>query len=57
LWSVDDESTTELMSQFYRELKSGVTKAEALRHAQLAVFANEERPYFWAPFVLVGNWL
>ena len=57
LWSVDDESTTELMSQFYRELKSGVTKAEALRHAQLAVFAKEERPYFWAPFVLVGNWL
>ncbi len=57
LWSVDDESTTELMSQFYRELKSGVTKAEALRHAQLAVFAKEERPYFWAPYVLVGNWL
>ena len=57
LWSVDDESTTELMSQFYQDLKSGVTKAEALRHAQLAVFAKEERPYFWAPFVLVGNWL
>ncbi|HEY9669405.1 MAG TPA: CHAT domain-containing protein, partial [Coleofasciculaceae cyanobacterium] len=57
LWSVDDESTTELMSQFYRELKSGVTKAEALQHAQLAVFAKEERPYFWAPYVLVGNWL
>lgn len=57
LWSVDDESTTELMSQFYREIKSGVTKAEALQHAQLAVFAKEERPYFWAPFVLVGNWL
>jgi CHAT domain-containing protein len=54
---VDDESTTELMSQFYQDLKSGVTKAEALRHAQLAVFAKEERPYFWAPFVLVGNWL
>jgi CHAT domain-containing protein len=57
LWSVDDESTTELMSQFYRDLNSGVTKAEALRQAQLAVFAKEERPYFWAPFVLVGNWL
>ncbi len=57
LWSVDDESTTELMSQFYRDLNSGVTKAEALRQAQLAVFAKEERPYFWAPYVLVGNWL
>jgi CHAT domain-containing protein len=57
LWSVDDESTTELMSQFYRELKTGTTKAEALQRAQLAVFANEKRPYFWSPYVMVGNWL
>ena len=57
LWSVDDESTTELMSQFYRELKTGVTKAEALRRAQLAVLKHEKSPYFWAPYVLVGNWL
>ena len=57
LWSVDDASTAELMSQFYRELNSGVTKAEALQHAQLAVLNHEQRPYFWAPYVLVGNWL
>lgn len=57
LWSVDDQFTADLMSQFYRELNAGVNKAEALQHAQIAVFAKEERPYFWAPFVLVGNWL
>jgi CHAT domain-containing protein len=57
LWSVDDESTANLMSQFYQELKAGVNKAEALRRAQLAVFNQEKSPYFWAPFVLVGNWL
>ncbi|MBW4499438.1 MAG: CHAT domain-containing protein [Scytonema hyalinum WJT4-NPBG1] len=57
LWSVDDESTANLMSKFYQELKAGVNKAEALQHAQLAVFAQQKNPYFWAPFVLVGNWL
>lgn len=57
LWSVDDEFTANLMSHFYQELKAGVNKAEALQHAQLAVFAQQKNPYFWAPFVLVGNWL
>jgi CHAT domain-containing protein len=57
LWSVDDESTANLMSRFYQELKTGVNKAEALRRAQLAVFTQQKSPYFWAPFVLVGNWL
>jgi CHAT domain-containing protein len=57
LWSVDDQSTAFLMSEFYRQLKTGVTKAEALQHAQLAVVAKENSPYYWAPYVLLGNWL
>ncbi|MCC5661121.1 CHAT domain-containing protein [Nostoc sp. XA010] len=60
LWSVEDESTVELMNKFYSELKQpGVTKAEALRQAQLSLLRspNYRRPYYWAPFVLVGNWL
>lgn len=58
LWSVDDRSTAELMSQFYQEFaKAQVTKAEALRRAQLTLLTNYEIPYFWAPYVLVGNWL
>lgn len=60
LWSVSDEATPVLMEQFYQELAKGtVTKAEALRRSQLALLHNPQysRPYFWAAFVLVGNWL
>ncbi len=57
LWSVDDQSTAKLMSEFYQELKTGTNKAQALQRAQLAVFAKEKSPYFWAPYVLLGNWL
>lgn len=60
LWSVDDRSTAVLMTQFYRELaNTTVSKAEALRQAQLSLLQNPQYQYprFWAPFVLVGNWL
>jgi CHAT domain-containing protein len=60
LWSVSDEATSELMREFYSQLSSGqVSKAEALRQAQLAVLADPlyKHPYFWSAFVLVGNWL
>jgi CHAT domain-containing protein len=62
LWSVDDQSTAALMSEFYRQLaNTNLTKAEALQRAQLALWNNNnldwKRPYFWAAYVLVGNWL
>lgn len=59
LWPVSDRSTADLMVEFYQELaKAGETKAEALRNAQLSLLKGEyQHPYFWAPFVLVGNWL
>ncbi|UBF30377.1 CHAT domain-containing protein (plasmid) [Kovacikia minuta CCNUW1] len=60
LWSVSDRSTASLMIQFYRELgKPGVTKAEALRRAQVSLLHQDDytSPYYWAPFVLLGNWL
>lgn len=62
LWPVDDQSTTELMSEFYRQLaNTNLTKAEALQRAQLALWNNKSQdwklPYFWAAYVLVGNWL
>ena len=59
LWPVSDKSTADLMVEFYRGLgKAGETKAEALRNAQLSLLKGDYRhPYFWAPFVLVGNWL
>lgn len=61
LWQVSDESTALLMSQFYQELvqkKEPVSKAEALRRAQLKLLQDHryQHPFFWAPYVLVGNW-
>ncbi|MDY6785676.1 MAG: CHAT domain-containing protein [Cyanobacteriota bacterium] len=60
LWSVSDESTSNLMQEFYRQLTTNRTsKAEALRQAQLKALQSSlhKHPYFWASFVLVGNWL
>ncbi len=60
LWSVDDRSTSSFMVEFYQGLaQSQVTKVQALRDAQLALLKQPEfrHPYYWAPFVLVGNWL
>jgi CHAT domain-containing protein len=95
LWNVPDESTAELMAEFYRrrQIGRGMTKAAALRQAQLALLRGEgigaelakrssrssepvkpegkekdallykpdpkrpnAHPYYWAPFILFGNW-
>ena len=92
LWSVADESTQQLMREFYRlrQAEAGMSKAEALRQAQLELLngswnpngtKTESRgirtdyaensgsgsfqfdpqrpfahPYYWAPFILIGNW-
>jgi CHAT domain-containing protein len=59
LWSVQDESTALLMSQLYENLRqSGITRAEALRQAQLKLLRSTEyqHPFYWSPFVLIGNW-
>ncbi len=58
LWSVDAKSTKELMLEFYSLLKDGNDKATALQIAQKSIMSKEEysHPYYWAPFVLVGDW-
>ncbi|MCU0544243.1 MAG: CHAT domain-containing protein [Oscillatoriaceae cyanobacterium Prado104] len=59
LWQVNDESTAIFMAEFYKQLAlSKVSKAEALRNAQLMLLKTTKyrNPFFWAPFVLVGNW-
>jgi CHAT domain-containing protein len=59
LWSVNDESTATLMSQFYQnKLAKGMTPAAALRQAQLEMLRNPkyQAPYYWAPFILQGEW-
>ncbi|MGK7900515.1 MAG: CHAT domain-containing protein [Hormoscilla sp.] len=60
LWKANDKATAELMGEFYRNLTAeGTEVSKALREAQLALLKKEEyqHPYYWAPFVLVGNWL
>jgi len=83
LWSVNDGGTQVLMDVFYAKLKQGnLTKAEALRQAQIALIATNKNtdgkergssieiealpsnvsdrlshPYYWAPFILIGNGL
>ena len=87
LWPVADMSTPLLMREFYRlrEAQPGITKAEAIRRAQLALLTEEIKPisagkatrdlllpsaptkasfvpasfahpFYWAPFILIGNW-
>jgi CHAT domain-containing protein len=46
------------MTEFYRRLAAGAPKAEALRGAQLALLKDRKtrHPFYWAPFVLIGDW-
>jgi CHAT domain-containing protein len=55
LWLVQDEATAFLMDKYYERLCSNVRPAEALRGAQLALKDEYSHPYYWAPFILVGQ--
>lgn len=66
LWSVDEQATLELMTNFYAELsrtaadgKSQVSKAQAMRAAQIKMLRGQrfDHPYHWAGFLVIGNWL
>ena len=60
LWPVSDEGTYDLMINFYRGLGAeGVSKAVALAEAQRGQIAKRtfRHPYYWAPFLLISNWL
>jgi CHAT domain-containing protein len=59
LWSVADESTADLMTRFYSELRAGKSKDEALRSAQLGAIRGQtaySHPFHWAAFQLFGDW-
>jgi CHAT domain-containing protein/tetratricopeptide (TPR) repeat protein len=58
LWSVGDDSTADLMTRFYSHLRSGRTKDDALRAAQLEMIRRRElsHPFHWAAFQLMGDW-
>jgi CHAT domain-containing protein len=59
LWSVSDDATGLLMTNLYQNLATQkLGKAESLKAAQLSLLKNPKyrSPFYWAPFVLVGNW-
>ncbi len=60
LWFIGDESTVHLIEAFYQNLKnSDMSKAVALQKAQQVLIKDEDfrHPVYWAPFILIGNWL
>lgn len=57
LWDVQDRSTLEFMTHFYKFLVAGANKADAVQQAMQAVRNSFPHPYYWAPFTLVGNFL
>lgn len=61
LWFVNDASSVELISEFYRQLYQNptISKAEALRRAQMKLLQDPDlsHPIYWAPYEIIGNWL
>ncbi len=62
LWKVDDAATVQLIVTFYQRWQGGLSKAKALQAAQIAwIEAHQQELYshpgYWAPFILIGNWL
>ena len=58
LWPVSDVVSHEVMSAYYRGLKDGLGRGEALRQAQLTLLARATRrhPFYWASFIQAGEW-
>jgi CHAT domain-containing protein/uncharacterized protein HemY len=53
LWNAEDNTSAEIMTQFYQNLKNGMTKSEAMRQAKLSQIKSH--PFFWSPFILIGS--
>tara|TARA_R110001599_G_scaffold353442_1_gene592247 strand:- start:26518 stop:28698 length:2181 start_codon:yes stop_codon:yes gene_type:complete len=60
LWYIDDNATSQLIADFYKQLsQEDQTKAKALQMAQVNMITQTSltHPRFWAPFLMIGNWL
>jgi CHAT domain-containing protein len=58
LWPVSDQVTRELMTGYYRNLKKGMGRGEALREVRLEMIKqpNRRHPFYWASFIQSGEW-
>lgn len=60
LWFVSDEATSQLVAEFYQQLQDPtLSKAQSLQNAQKKLIEERQfrHPAYWAPFLLIGNWL
>jgi len=59
LWNIDDQSTSEITTTFYKNLSEGESKSKALHNAKLSYLANhsleETSPHYWASLILLGE--
>ncbi len=55
LWKIPDQTTRQLMTNFYTYWTSGLSKSESLRRARLEIRKSYDHPFYWAAFQLVGN--
>ena len=59
LWNINDSSTAGFMTCFYEMMRQGKCKAEALQLAKLNMIHSERsayhHPFYWAPFILIGE--
>ena len=60
LWFINDKATSELVTEFYRQLQhTSLSKAEALQNAKKKLMRHPtyQHPGYWSPFLLINNWL
>ncbi|GJL64912.1 MAG: hypothetical protein NPIRA04_35660 [Nitrospirales bacterium] len=60
LWFINDKATSELITEFYRQLQNvSVSKAMALQIAKKTLMSHPsyQHPGYWSPFLLINNWL
>lgn len=59
LWPISDQAASTLMTNFYANMTRSLGKSEALRQAQLKLLNDPKlsHPFYWSPFILVGNWI
>jgi len=59
MWEIEDRSGAEIVKNYYKYLKRGATKSNALRKARLEYLENADmlrsHPYFWSSLVVYGN--
>jgi CHAT domain-containing protein len=55
LWKVNDETTRELMEAYYQHLLAGQGRTTALREAMKELRKKKPHPYYWAPFIAIGQ--